>query len=1008
MKQFLYSLLRLILVFLTSSIIFFALVVITGRILTPYLNKQVQGISNLAAKVLHKPVQIQQFSVEWQGLTPVFHGSDVVIWDDTRSYPILSVKQLNIGFDIFNSLLSGGIKFGAISVNGIELVVSQTTDNKLVFSGISTLFKQSSEPNSNAINELIAWFLTVPKLSLENVGLKFYPKSGPVWPRMQLNLLLENNGDRHQLSGQLGFLQERFSELDFKVNLNGAPLSSSQIHLSGPIYLHGQNIFLDRWFNQWKPTMQLQHARANFRLWANWEFDHFAKIQALITNLQSASIKLDKQPAISFSPFSMHLLWQATHPEDWSLEAVVQGFGVQAWQNIPGIQGLDAFLHMTPINGNLIVRTQDCSLDFNKLFKLPIHLDSLMSQLNWQLKDEKWIIQAPQFEAANQDIAINSKFSLLVPKRIIQSQISLLAHVKIHNPSHIGYYLPQTVLGPELLRWLNTAIKKGSSLGTLVLQGPLNQFPFDQHNGSFLIDTQIRDASLHYESDWPSLHKINGELIFSGRQMQLLIDTAELLGTHLKNIKANIPIIKKHKQAVLHIVSDEINTSLEDGQQFLDATPLSRGTLSQLKNLILVGPLQLSLQLTIPLETGKQKLKILGLAHIKNAKLKIPAHDIQLDQLTGPFSFTEDGLSAQKLTGILWKEPIELAIQSSPNLQITIHYDGILTQLKLEPNGWLFSIDNPTAKGTILIPNRKSQPILANFDIINLDSMIESNNDHTLKNFKQFPKINLNAREVHYKNINFGAVQLKLNPIIGGVLVRELNAGDANYHLIANGAWHTQGASSTQLLGQLDSANLSNFLKSWGLPGSIVAEQAHMRFNLNWLGAPYQVSFTKIRGHFSFTATNGQIVDIGSSNEAKLNLGRLLTFLSIQSLTKRLQLDFSDLKTKGFDFTNLQGNFILRNGNAVTRDVTIEGPVASITIAGRIGMLNKDYDLVIKVVPHFTSSLPVIVGLAGGPVAGVVAWLANAVLGSTVQKIAETSYHITGSWSKPDVVKTSA
>ncbi len=152
---------------------------------------------------------------------------------------------------------------------------------------------------------------------------------------------------------------------------------------------------------------------------------------------------------------------------------------------------------------------------------------------------------------------------------------------------------------------------------------------------------------------------------------------------------------------------------------------------------------------------------------------------------------------------------------------------------------------------------------------------------------------------------------------------------------------------------------------------------------------------------------NGQIVDIGSSNEAKLNFGRLLTFLSIQSLTRRLQLDFSDLKTKGFDFTNLQGNFSLSNGHAITRDTTIEGPVALISIAGRVGILTKDYDLTIKVVPHFTSSLPVIVGIAGGPVAGVVAWLANAVLGSTVQKIAETSYHITGSWDKPDVVKTS-
>lgn len=1006
MKQFLYSLSRLLIVFLTSSIVFFALLVITGRILTPYLNKQVQGISKLAAKILHKPVQIKQFSVAWQGLTPIFQGSDVFIWDDTRTHPLLSIKQLNIGIDIFHSLVSGSIKLGEISVNGIKLMAHQTKDNQLVFTGVSALFDQSSVPNSNAANELIAWILAEPQLSLENVDLIFYPKSGPVWPPMQIDLLLKNSSDRHQLSGRLEFLQEKLSELNFKVDLNGGSfLSSSQNHLSGPIYIQGKNVFLDRWFKLWKPTWQLENARANFKIWANWQFDHFTLFQGLITSLQAASIKINKQPTLAFSPFSTQLLWQ-TQEDSWSIDAIVHDFGMQPWQKIPGIQGLDAYLHMTPTMGNIIAHANDCRIDFNKLFKAPIHLDSLTSQLNWEQKEGEWIIQAPQFEATNHDVTINSQFSLLVPKRVSQSQISLLAHVKIHNSAHIGYYLPQTLLGPELKHWLNTAISKGSGLGSLVLQGPVNQFPFDQHIGTFLIDTQITDANLNYQHDWPSLKKINGELIFSGRQMQVSVDTAELLDTSLKNIKANIPIIKKNVQAILHIDSGEMNTRLEKGQAFLVATPLARGTLGHLKNLILTGPLQLSLQMAIPLESGKQKLKLLGLAHIESAQLKIPAHNIQLDQLTGPFTFNQDGVSAQKLTGILWKKPIELAIHSTPNLQITIHYDDILTHLKPEQTGWRFSIDNQTAKGTVFIPNSLLQPILANFERINLDSSIESNEANTW-NFKQLPKITLNASEVQYKAINFGSVQLKLNPILGGVLVRELNAGDANYHLIASGAWHTQERHSTELIGQLDSANLSNFLRSWGLPASIIAEQAHMRFNLNWQGAPYQFSFTKLKGHFSFNASHGQIVDIGSSNEAKLNFGRLLTFLSIQSLTKRLQLDFSDLKTKGFDFTNLQGNFTLRNGNAITRDVTIEGPVASISIAGRMGMLNKDYDLVIKVVPHFTSSLPVIVGLAGGPVAGVVAWLANAVLGSTVQKIAETSYHITGSWSKPDVVKTS-
>jgi uncharacterized protein YhdP len=1006
MKHFLYSLSRLLIVFLASSIVFFALVVLVGRILTPYLNKQVQTISNLAGKALHKPVQIKQFSMVWQGLTPIFHGSQVIIWDDTRTHPLLSVKQLNIGVDIFNSLLSGDIKLGAINVNDIELVAHQTKDNQFVFTGISALFDQSSPVNSNGINELIAWLLGAPQLSLENVSLKFYPKYGPVWPMMHINLLLKNSGDQHQLSGQLQFLQEKFSELSFKADLSGAS-SLSQINLSGPIYLQGQNILLDRWFNQWEPLPNLQNARANFKVWANWQRDHFNRIQVLLTNLQPTSVKINKQPVISLMPFSTHLLWKNPSLGDWNIDAIFHNFRSLPWQKIPGIQGLDAYIHMTPISGSLIAHSNDSKISFTKLFKAPIHFDSLSTQLNWQQEEGEYLIQVPKFTATNQDISVNSQFALLVPKLAAHSQISLLAHVKILNSTHISNYLPRTLLGPELIHWLSSSITKGSGLGSLVLQGPVNQFPFDQHNGSFLIDTQIKNANLNYERAWPSLRQINGELIFSGRHMQILVNSAEILGTFLKDIKVSIPIIKKNLQAILHITSGEMFTSLEKGQAFLAATPLSHGTLSQLKNLILTGPLQLNLQLAIPLESGKEKLKLLGVANIENAKVKIPSHNIQLDHVKGPFIFNQDGLSAQKLTGVLWRKPIELVIHSTPNLQITIHYDDILTNLVPEQNGWRFTINNKTAKGSVLIPNNSPQPIQANFDRIYLDSSIESNELNTWK-LKQLPRINLNASQVYYKDINFGAVQLKLSPILGGVLVRELNAGDANYHLIASGAWHTQDANSTELMGQLDSSNLSNFLSSWGLPASIAAEQAHIRFQLNWPGAPYHLSLTKLSGHFSFNATNGQIIDIGSNNEAKLNFGRLLTFLSVQSLTKRLQLDFSDLKTKGFDFTTFEGNFILKNGNALTRDLSIEGPVATIAITGRIGMLNKDYDLVIKVVPDFTSSLPVIVGLAGGPVAGVVAWLANAVLGSTVQKIAETSYHITGSWSKPDVVKTSA
>lgn len=73
-------------------------------------------------------------------------------------------------------------------------------------------------------------------------------------------------------------------------------------------------------------------------------------------------------------------------------------------------------------------------------------------------------------------------------------------------------------------------------------------------------------------------------------------------------------------------------------------------------------------------------------------------------------------------------------------------------------------------------------------------------------------------------------------------------------------------------------------------------------------------------------------------------------------------------------------------------------------IKGLIGFANKNYDLHLQVVPNITSTLPLIVGLAGGPLAGVIAWVADKILAPHVGKAAQVNYHIAGSWNKPDII----
>ncbi len=1001
MKHLLFVLLRFAVVFLASSIVFFALVVVAAHLLTPYFNHRGQTIERFVSELLHKPVQMGQFRVSWRGLSPVLQGRQVTVWNDSKTQPLLQIKEGDVGIDIFKTLLTGNIKLADVKLSGLELVIHQTKDNQFIVKGMSSFVNPENE-STQGFNEILGWLLVQPSLSLQDIVLVYTPASDPKWPAMRLNAILKNKQDHHQLSANLQFLEPQSSRLTLMADLTGSYSAPTRTTLKGPIYLQGQSILLDRWLALLNKKYSLKNGIVNFKVWADWQQDHFIYLHALVDSLRKSLFQAETQPPFNIMPFSANVEWKGKEQASWSVNTIVRNLAFSPWNKIPGIKGLNVYCHITPLSGNLIARSKNLEIDFMKLFKAPLHFDNLASELHWQRRGDGTLIQVEKFDVANADVAANGQMGLFIPTAKISPQMSLLAHVKTVQPSHIGDYLPLPFVGPQLVRWLNSALVKGFGDGTVLLQGPLAEFPFDKNDGTFLIDTQIKNTELHYEADWPNLQKINGELVFLGRQMQLFVNSAQIFSTPLKDIKATIPLIKSHVQAVLHIAPTTINTRLENGLAFLQTTPLAK-EIGSLSGILLAGPLKLALQLTIPLESGKEKLTVAGLGTVENATAKIPAHDIQIDNLKGQFSLSQTGVQAQNLLGLLWNKPITIAIRSTPSTELAINYEGIQTLLNPEKKGWRFVLNNKMVQGSVLIPNNKTQAIEANFSSIHLNATASQSQ----WNIEQIPKINLQAKDVQYNNMDFGALQLKLRPILAGVGISELQAGNSSYHLIASGAWHRQENKHTELVGQLDSPDLSGFLRNLGLPASITAEQAHMRFNLRWPGAPYDMNLAQLRGNFSFSATNGQIVDVGSSAEAKISFGRLLIFLSLQSLGRRLQLDFSDLKGKGFDFTSLQGHFNLRGGNAYTQDVAIEGPVAAITITGRVGLQAKDYDLIVKVVPHFTSSLPVIVGLAGGPIAGAITWVANTVLGSTVQKIAETSYRINGSWGKPEVVKTS-
>ena len=120
-------------------------------------------------------------------------------------------------------------------------------------------------------------------------------------------------------------------------------------------------------------------------------------------------------------------------------------------------------------------------------------------------------------------------------------------------------------------------------------------------------------------------------------------------------------------------------------------------------------------------------------------------------------------------------------------------------------------------------------------------------------------------------------------------------------------------------------------------------------------------------------------------------------------MPRRLSLDFRDVFDKGFGFDYIEGDFTLDTGDAFTSNLVLEGPAAQVGIAGRTGLVARDYDQSAVVYGNFGGALPVAGAIAGGPVGGAAMLIFSELFKRPLQNLARVNYRITGPWEDPAV-----
>lgn len=240
----------------------------------------------------------------------------------------------------------------------------------------------------------------------------------------------------------------------------------------------------------------------------------------------------------------------------------------------------------------------------------------------------------------------------------------------------------------------------------------------------------------------------------------------------------------------------------------------------------------------------------------------------------------------------------------------------------------------------------------------------------------------------------------------------KLNLSVPEATLTASGNWATVNAQGTGsgnavkgaapvrrsvLNLRLDIADAGELLKRLGLDGVIRKGKGSLQGQLVWLGSPMRLDYPSLGGQLNLNVENGQFL------KAEPGLAKLLGVLSLQSLPRRLTLDFRDVFSEGFSFDFVRGDARIEQGIASTNNLQMKGVNAAVLMEGSADIARETQNLRVVVVPEINAATASLITAAINPVVGLGTFLAQLILRKPLSEAATREFVIDGTWADPRV-----
>jgi uncharacterized protein (TIGR02099 family) len=261
------------------------------------------------------------------------------------------------------------------------------------------------------------------------------------------------------------------------------------------------------------------------------------------------------------------------------------------------------------------------------------------------------------------------------------------------------------------------------------------------------------------------------------------------------------------------------------------------------------------------------------------------------------------------------------------------------------------------------------------------------------------PAVDLVAEQFTFYGKELGRVEMQAQRVGADWRVDRIAMNNPDATFTAKGIWRRGVAQKTALDFNLEAADAGKFLARVGSPGLVRGGRTGLQGSLSWNGDPTAIDYASLSGDVQMQAENGQFLEVDPG------LGKLISLMNLQALPRRIQLDFRDVFSKGFQFDRINSSGHVERGLMAVHQFNMRGSAAQVEMSGSVDLARETQDLKVRVIPSLGDSAAAALAFVN-PLLIFPAAIAQRILKDPLGHIFSFEYAVTGTWANPNVRRT--